>query len=954
MVIKKFLVAWIILACFCATTIQSRSNYEQAKNDANMHTSDTFTAIQPGDLRPFAVHDAGDLYSVLGYGMYSTGWIGHWDFVDPETGEPLYQTTFPADSQKYHLFGGGLWIGGIVGNDTMVTTAMDGWFSYVDVVPESSLKGGTIRTANFADDEFVTTFYDSHPIEEFDFDHEHNPLGVKVTQTSSSWADSLYDNFILVEYTIENFGGKNITDGWIGFYLDADIYFANENIIGYNDDCSGLLSFEMEEGNSATQTYCGYSIDNDGNPNESMAWDESSIRSAISFSLLDQSFDIERTNFNWWYSNNIPAYDFGPRLAGTPEDPFYSFPQGNLGTPVNDADKYYVLSHPEQDYPTLETALDHTAEGWLPPPQANQVIDFANGYDTRFLYSFGPFDLGPGDSIRFVVALVAGRDVHTGPDDFQNLYDPMNPMAFENTLDFSDVIEGHRRAYAVYQSGKLLPIPGPPQGIRITNYDTETVSLAWMPSGRPDVAGYYINFKDTLISHNWYHVNSTPMTDTTGIFNVINPTHSYMLAVSLVDWGGRESLPSIPVEVIPAMPHAPIDIALVNDNGQPLLSWQPYVNGDFHTYLIYRAVWDGSFELYDSTVAFSYRDMAAESGVKYSYRLQARNESGLVSAISDPVEIILMAMDQGLLFFEFNSAPGNAGAGPFKHEYVDSLFESIASITSIDRLRYTGLNTGFKQMADYSTIIFEWEQREAGIWPTMFDSIGLYLENGGRAVFILLGTEQININDQRVVYQPGDFFHDFLFLDSAVNHGSHFDGSYFYGDLMGCKGIDRTYVDLAADEDKLAESLIPVSGYIPMSGYLYPRDEVDILYRYRSSNPDTVHNGAANGIRYRGDDYGFVFFDFPLTLMQQPASYYALRQALIDMGVDMSCGDVYENNRVDMGDIVFLINYLFRSGPPPGNPEHADVDCSGTVNLGDVVTLINFLFIKGGWLNCCH
>ena len=54
---------------------------------------------------------------------------------------------------------------------------------------------------------------------------------------------------------------------------------------------------------------------------------------------------------------------------------------------------------------------------------------------------------------------------------------------------------------------------------------------------------------------------------------------------------------------------------------------------------------------------------------------------------------------------------------------------------------------------------------------------------------------------------------------------------------------------------------------------------------------------------------------------------------------------------VNIGDIVFLINYLFQSGLAPC-PYHAgDTNCDGEINLADIVCLINYLF-RGGVLPC--
>ena len=58
-------------------------------------------------------------------------------------------------------------------------------------------------------------------------------------------------------------------------------------------------------------------------------------------------------------------------------------------------------------------------------------------------------------------------------------------------------------------------------------------------------------------------------------------------------------------------------------------------------------------------------------------------------------------------------------------------------------------------------------------------------------------------------------------------------------------------------------------------------------------------------------------------------------------------GDANGDWNVDVGDVVYLINYLYKNGPPPDPVESGDATCEGAVEVGDVVFLINFLF-KGG------
>lgn len=58
-------------------------------------------------------------------------------------------------------------------------------------------------------------------------------------------------------------------------------------------------------------------------------------------------------------------------------------------------------------------------------------------------------------------------------------------------------------------------------------------------------------------------------------------------------------------------------------------------------------------------------------------------------------------------------------------------------------------------------------------------------------------------------------------------------------------------------------------------------------------------------------------------------------------------GDPSGDQTVDLGDAVYLINYLFKEGTPPDPMAAGDPNANCTIDLGDAVYLINYLF-KGG------
>jgi hypothetical protein len=59
------------------------------------------------------------------------------------------------------------------------------------------------------------------------------------------------------------------------------------------------------------------------------------------------------------------------------------------------------------------------------------------------------------------------------------------------------------------------------------------------------------------------------------------------------------------------------------------------------------------------------------------------------------------------------------------------------------------------------------------------------------------------------------------------------------------------------------------------------------------------------------------------------------------------CGNADASNAIDISDAVYLIAYIFSSGPPPQPLSSGDVDCSGTVDVSDAVLLIGYIFGGG-------
>lgn len=64
------------------------------------------------------------------------------------------------------------------------------------------------------------------------------------------------------------------------------------------------------------------------------------------------------------------------------------------------------------------------------------------------------------------------------------------------------------------------------------------------------------------------------------------------------------------------------------------------------------------------------------------------------------------------------------------------------------------------------------------------------------------------------------------------------------------------------------------------------------------------------------------------------------------IGCDVA-GDANHDGETNFGDVVYIINYIFKNGPAPVFIAEADANADGAVNVGDIIHLVNYV-VKGG------
>ncbi len=385
--------------------------------------------------------------------------------LDCFTGEELVSAEFPAGSGQSYLFAGALWVGAVVNGDTLVSVGADGWQVPRELVPDEVPFGlmeklSTLdpMTADEATSEldYIATFSDTlvPGINDQHLDvidgRPHMPLNLSVTRKSYSWSQSGLRDMVFMEYFFKNIGNQQLTELYIGHYVDGDV--GPEGDFGAaQDDITGYLRTSTHSipcvGEIEDAVNTAWIADNDGDP-EGSSFTSGSAPHVTGMRVLSAG-PAQQISYNWWISNGTPHLDFGPRHKDNPRD----FGTGGRGTPEGDRNKYYVMRNGEIDYDQVFTGTVTQSDTlWEYPPQDGAII-WSRALDTRYLLSAGPYNLPPGDTLRWMVVYMAGEDFHRFPTNFEtNLQVTYNPQAYYNSIDFSDLGDKARLAANFYDT----------------------------------------------------------------------------------------------------------------------------------------------------------------------------------------------------------------------------------------------------------------------------------------------------------------------------------------------------------------------------------------------------------------------------------------------------------------------------------------------------------------------
>jgi hypothetical protein len=349
-----------------------------------------------------------------------------------------------------------------------------------------------------SEEDFVTVYTDtftpnSNPPKQVPpdfFGRPHKPLYIQVKEESYAWSYAYAEDFVLFDYQIKNVGFNKLKNVYMGIYVDGDVCYDCEGTLGFADDICGFVDstiIEFPECAYKVASNIAWIADNDGDLNKV---EEQRVPDVTATRIVRTPATKLDVSFNWWIGNGTPNLDFGPRQRPctpdfyevTPEEDtiWYWVPEGPggrdtiecpefkrefrdflgtgaLGTPEGDVNKYYIMRNKEFDYDQYRTCvIPQSNRLWMYPqtnPNAcssNPTENYADGYDTRYLLSFGPFNIDPGQKLPISLAYLAGEGFHTDEHNIDNL--PDNPDAYRAGLNFDDLGDNSVWASWIYDN----------------------------------------------------------------------------------------------------------------------------------------------------------------------------------------------------------------------------------------------------------------------------------------------------------------------------------------------------------------------------------------------------------------------------------------------------------------------------------------------------------------------
>ncbi|MGH7496136.1 MAG: T9SS type A sorting domain-containing protein [bacterium] len=415
--------------------------------------------------------------------------------------------------------------------------------------------------------------------------------------------------------------------------------------------------------------------------------------------------------------------------------------------------------------------------------------------------------------------------------------------------------------------------PLPPENIAFQETGTGTTALLrWNAAAvcSAAVARYWVFYGRT--PNVWTDsVDAGP--DTTALVSGLQEGIEYSAAIVAVDFAGRRSGPTKPVQFIPqSLPSPPRVLNFKRRFRAAELSWPANPELDIAGYNIYRAEASANrFEKLNATLlqSLDFTDANLPAG-RFSYFITAEDLVSNESPASPVVTLRPVTLSQGILVVD-ESRDGDGSLASPSDAQIDEYYRRVLhefAFAEYD-LQRSGLPND--TLGAFSTIIWHADTPTSGALANLTSFFADYLDAGGKV--LLSGWNVLRAftgNASPSVFAPQDFAFQYLHLDSTwLATSPQFQAAVGVAPAYGTVRVDSAKVPVSAWKGRL--NLIRV--FAPGLG-------AETIYTFSAADPQYLFQGRPVGFKFITSVHKIAVLGFPLYYMREEQARAAVRVML--------------------------------------------------------------------------
>lgn len=380
-------------------------------------------------------------------------------------------------------------------------------------------------------------------------------------------------------------------------------------------------------------------------------------------------------------------------------------------------------------------------------------------------------------------------------------------------------------------------------------------------------------------------------------------------------------------------PRAPEGVNAYGNSDYIYLVWETNPELDLNHYELTRRPSGGMWQIIDVNLTDTfYNDYTADDHIEYEYQLIAVDNDLLHSEMSNIATAVIASFDWPLLYIDETASDGTLNPSETEQTefYEDFLFDEIM-YNKFEINQYVNGVTK-STIGQYKTVFWIDDDIASHYFNVSQDSISWFLHYTTN--FVLAGWEPVFWSTGNSYVYPGEFFYDNFGIYQVTNN-SNFD-------FIGAFG-QNGWPDLTVDTDNIFAghlSGISVFGTIPGA---------EVIYTYNSLSDDGAFENMPCGIMYNDGTGINIALAFPIYHLTDESAKLLTNKIFDVLGIERHIiyGDVNNDNVLNILDIIYVINYLYKNGAPPVFLNNADVNGDCTISILDIVYMISFIY-KGG------